>query len=93
MLAVGAYLSGVIPLFGITLLEFGVIQIGASVRERMHTHFLLLIGFLIVSHVAMVFGMADPAVTGWQPQTQQKMHMQSSAHAAAPHDSHTVNEL
>lgn len=93
MLAVGAYLSGVIPLFGITLLEFGVIKNGASVRERTHTHFLLLIGFLIVSHVAMIFGMADPAVTGWQPQTQQEMHMHATGHAAAPHDSHTVNEL
>ena len=55
VLAVGAYLSGIIP---------------------------LLIGFLVVSHVAMVFGMVDPAVTGWQPGQQQEMSMHSHTHAA-----------
>ncbi|SEJ21431.1 hypothetical protein SAMN05660742_104184 [Propionispira arboris] len=65
VLAVGAYLSGVIPLLSIALLELGVIGKGKSEREHMKLHFILLIGFLVVSHVAMIFGMVDPTITGW----------------------------
>lgn len=67
LLAVGAYLSGVIPLFGIALLELGVIGRNKSQDEKIKLHFLLLTLFLIVAHVAMVFGMVDPAIMGWNP--------------------------
>ena len=82
VLAVGAYLSGIIPLLSITLLEFGLLKKQAEAKERTRFHFLLLIGFLVVSHVAMVFGMVDPAVTGWQPGQQQEMSMHSHTHVA-----------
>lgn len=81
MLAVGAYLSGIVPLLSITLLEFGVLKRNATDRERTHSHFLYLIGFLVVSHIAMIFGMVDPAVTGWQSDMQQ---VQQEAHMHAP---------
>jgi hypothetical protein len=67
ILAVGSYLSGVIPLFGITLLELGVIGKGKSDDEKMKLHFILLTGFLVVAHIAMVFGMVDPTIMGWNP--------------------------
>ncbi len=67
VLAVGSYLTGVIPLFGIALLELGVIGKGKSAAEKMKIHFILIIAFLIVSHVAMVFGMVDPTIMGWNP--------------------------
>jgi len=74
VLAVGAYLSGVIPLLSIALLELGVIGKGKSEREHMKLHFILLIGFLVVSHVAMIFGMVDPTITGWsQPMDSSQM--------------------
>jgi hypothetical protein len=74
VLAVGAYLSGVIPLLSIALLELGVIGKGKSEREHMKLHFILLIGFLVVSHVAMIFGMVDPTITGWsQPMNSGQM--------------------
>jgi cytochrome c biogenesis protein CcdA len=60
--AVGFYLSGVIFLFGITLLELGVIAKNAEKEAKMKLHFLLLIGFLIVAHIAMIFGMLNPAL-------------------------------
>lgn len=69
LIAVGAYLSGVIPLFSIALLELGVIGKGKSVSEKMKLHFILVISFLIVAHVAMIFGMVDPTIMGWQPNT------------------------
>ena len=65
ILAVGSYLAGVIPLFSITLLELGVIGKGKSENEKMKLHFVLLTVFLVVAHVAMVFGMVDPAIMGW----------------------------
>lgn len=76
VLAVGFYLSGVIPLFGISLLELGVIGKGKSADERMKLHFILLTGFLVVGHVAMIFGMVDPALMGWNPNANGMQHMQ-----------------
>lgn len=60
VLAVGLYLSGVIFLFGISLLELGVIGRGFTRENKMKTHFILLIGFLLVAHFAMIFGMVSP---------------------------------
>ena len=67
ILAVGAYLSGVVPLFGIALLELGIIGTGKTEDERLKLHFILLTIFLVVAHVAMVFGMVDPVIMGWSP--------------------------
>lgn len=67
ILAVGSYLSGVIPLFGIALLELGVIGKGKSADEKMKLHFILLTVFLVIAHVAMIFGMVDPTIMGWDP--------------------------
>ena len=65
ILAVGSYLAGVIPLFSIALLELGVIGKGKSENKKMKMHFILLTVFLVVAHVAMVFGMVDPTIMGW----------------------------
>lgn len=59
ILAVGFYLSGVIFLFGISLLELGMLGRGFSRENKMKTHFILLIGFLVVAHTAMIFGMVS----------------------------------
>ena len=57
--AVGFYLSGVIFLFGIALLELGVIAKNTEKEAKMKLHFLLLIGFLVVAHIAMILGMLN----------------------------------
>lgn len=67
IVAVFSYLAGVVPLFSIALLELGVLGRGLSDGERLKLHFILLTVFLVVAHVAMVFGMLDPAVLGWNP--------------------------
>lgn len=76
-IAVISYLLGIIPLGGIALMEIGVLWKNASPEERSKIHFELLIGFLIISHVAMVFGMVDPTLSGWQP-APVEMHMNHS---------------
>ena len=70
IIAVGSYLSGVIPLFGIALLELGVIGRGKTESEKMKLHFILLTIFLVVAHIAMIFGMVDPVILGWSPNNQ-----------------------
>ena len=60
--AVGFYLSGVIFLFGIALLELGVIAKNTEKEAKMKLHFLLLIGFLVVAHIAMILGMLNPTL-------------------------------
>lgn len=66
LIAVGAYLLGLVPLFGITLIEFGVLgRTGERARMRLHATFVGI--FLVVAHVAMIFGMLDPTLIGWTP--------------------------
>lgn len=67
VLAVGAYLLGGVPLVAIALQELGLWNSQAGAREKMKHHFLLLTAFLVIAHVAMVFGMVDPTLLGWQP--------------------------
>ena len=96
MAAIGAYLLGLVPLLAISLLELGVWGRSLSPEKRMKHHFALLIGFLVISHAAMIFGMTDPRLTGWQPSVQTEMQhdmgtaMQQnmSGHSMAGHAGH-----
>jgi hypothetical protein len=66
LIAVGAYLAGVVPLVGITLIELGVLGRGTA-RARMRLHAIFVGAFLVAAHVAMIFGMLDPTLLGWTP--------------------------
>ena len=61
-IAVNSYLSGVFFLAGIALLELGIIAKKSSDEKKEFYHVMLLIGFLIVAHVAMIFGMLNPSI-------------------------------
>lgn len=77
--AVIAYLAGVVPLLSITLLELGVLGKSLGDKVRRQVHFLLLTGFLVVSHIAMIFGMTEPEM----PMTHEHMnheHMHDHMH-------------
>jgi hypothetical protein len=65
VLAVGAYLAGVVPLAGIAALELGLLARGRDAHTRLKVHATFVGVFLIVAHVAMIAGMLDPAVLGW----------------------------
>ena len=64
MAAVGFYLAGVVPLFGLTLLEVGVIARDRTPEQRLMIHASFVALFLVLGHVAMVFGMLDPTLGG-----------------------------
>ncbi len=65
IIAVGFYLLAVIPLFGLTLVDANVIGRGRKPHDKMAIHAGLVALFLIVGHIAMIFGMMDPAVLGY----------------------------
>lgn len=64
VVAVGFYLSGVIFLLPIALMELGLLFKNKTSVERMKIHFILVGGFLIVAHIAMIFGMVNPEIIG-----------------------------
>lgn len=62
VVAVGFYLSGVLFLLPIALMELGIIFRKKTDNEKMKIHFILVGGFLVVAHIAMIFGMVDPSI-------------------------------
>jgi hypothetical protein len=62
VLAVGFYLLGVVPLLGMALLELKVVGRAASAQQRLVIHAALVGVFLVVAHVAMIFGMLNPTL-------------------------------
>ena len=94
VIAIYSYLIGVIPLLGIALLELNLIYKNASQKAKLKLHFCLLIFFLIVGHVAMIFGMVDPTITGYKTENSamdMQMNMPMNMPADMPmHDHHKM---
>lgn len=67
VVAVGFYLSGALFLLPIALMELGLIFRKKSADEKMKLHFILVGGFLVVAHVAMIFGMVNPEIISSMP--------------------------
>jgi hypothetical protein len=61
-LAVWFYLSGVLFLGGIALLDMGLIGKEKNEQEKKKLHFILISGFLVVAHIAMILGMVNPQI-------------------------------
>lgn len=62
LIAVSFYLFGVVPLGGIALLELGVIGKEKAAEEKLKLHVTFVAIFLVVAHIAMIFGMMDPRI-------------------------------
>ena len=62
VIAVLAYLSGVIPLLGLALLDLGVIGRKLDNEGKLKRHAIFVAIFLVVAHIAMIFGMLDPQI-------------------------------
>lgn len=62
IIAVGAYLLGIIPLGGLALLDLGLIARDRNEEEKLRLHAGFVALFLVVAHVAMIFGMLDPSI-------------------------------
>jgi hypothetical protein len=62
VIAVGFYLLGVIPYFGMFLLEIGAIGRKKNEVGKLKLHAILVGIFLVVAHIAMIFGMLSPSL-------------------------------
>jgi hypothetical protein len=62
VIAVSSYLLCVVPLGGIALLELGLIGKGRDATGQLKLHAIFVACFLVVAHVAMIFGMLSPSV-------------------------------
>ena len=67
VIAVGFYLLGVVPLVGLALIDLRWVGRGLSDEARMRWHAGCVAAFLVIAHVAMIFGMLDPTVLGAAP--------------------------
>ncbi len=74
VVAVTFYLLGIVPLLGMALLDLGLIFKNKTEEEKLKVHSFFVGLFLIVAHVAMIFGMVDPTlVTGGHNMGNMKM--------------------
>ena len=62
VIAVLAYLAGVVPLGAIALIDLGLLAEGRDEHAKMGLHAAFVGVFLVVAHVAMIFGMMDPTL-------------------------------
>lgn len=66
VIAVGTYLLGGLPLIWIALQEFGVVNAKLNVESKLKVHAICVALFLVFGHIAMISGMLDPALLGYQ---------------------------
>ena len=62
VIAVTFYLLGIVPLLGLTLVDLNIIGRERTLHGKMAIHAGFVALFLVVGHIAMIFGMLDPAV-------------------------------
>jgi hypothetical protein len=60
VIAVGFYLLGGLPLLSMAALELGVLGKQRNADDKRKLHATLIAVFLVVAHIAMIFGMLDP---------------------------------
>lgn len=62
VIAVGAYLLGVIPLAGMALVDMHILGRARDAMGKLALHATFVALFLVVAHVAMIFGMLNPTL-------------------------------
>lgn len=81
-ISIWAYVLGVILAVLILLQELGIIFKGLDTTAKIKKHIVLMILFVLFTHLAMVFGMADPQLAGYVPP---KQNMQMNGNMPMDH--------
>lgn len=84
-ISIWAYVLGVIPAVLILLQELGIIFKDLDATAKIKKHIVLMILFVLFTHLAMVFGMADPQLAGYVPPKQNNMQMQMNGNMPMDH--------
>lgn len=66
VIAVGTYLIGGIPLVLIALQELGLVHRSLPAEKKLGWHAFYVAVFLVFAHLAMIAGMTDPGLLGYQ---------------------------
>ena len=66
VIAVGSYLIGGLPLIWIALQEFGLVNKSLDQEGKLKIHAICVALFLVFGHIAMISGMLDPGLLGYQ---------------------------
>lgn len=66
VVAVGTYLLAGVPMVMIALMELGLVHRGLTEEQKLGRHAIYVSAFLVLAHVAMIAGMADPGLLGYQ---------------------------
>lgn len=67
VIAVGFYLAGVVPLVALALIDLHWVGRHWTAERRLFWHAASVAVFLVVAHIAMIFGMLDPTLMGAEP--------------------------
>lgn len=86
VIAVGGYLLSGLPLIAIALMELKVLHRHCDQHAKMGRHAIYVSVFLVFGHIAMIAGMADPALLGYQGEGHMQHPMMSAPMDAAPMD-------
>jgi len=82
VIAVSTYVIAGLPLIWIALQELGLVNKALDQMGRLKIHAICVALFLVFGHVAMISGMLDPAILGYQaPHSMEMNHEVSSEHA------------
>lgn len=66
VVAVGAYLLGGIPLVLIAMQDLGLLHGTLTQEQKLGWHAFYVAAFLVLAHLAMIAGMTDPSLLGYQ---------------------------
>jgi hypothetical protein len=88
VIAVLSYLISGLPLIWIALQEFGVVNRAQSQDAKLKVHAICVALFLIFGHIAMIAGMTDPSLFGYESHS--KEHME---HEGMQHEMHEANPI
>lgn len=81
VIAVGTYVIAGLPLIWIALQECGLVNKNLEQMAKLKVHAICVALFLVFGHIAMISGMLDPAILGYQaPHSIENPHAMPSTH-------------
>jgi hypothetical protein len=82
IIAVSTYLIAGLPLIWIAAQECGLVNKTLDQMEKLKVHAICVALFLVFGHIAMISGMLDPAILGYQaPHSMENPHELPSTHS------------
>ncbi|SNX28322.1 hypothetical protein SAMN06295945_0649, partial [Polynucleobacter meluiroseus] len=81
VIAVSTYVIAGLPLVWIALQELGLVNRALDQMGKLRIHALCVALFLVFGHIAMISGMLDPAILGYQaPHSMEMNHEMPASH-------------